>query len=216
MEDHHLELGHGPFAHIQHPRKRAYLEGVARHGVKTRAAEEAGINSSTPYSRQWREDAEYTAALEVAERMAADLLVDEARKRGAEGLVRYQFDRDGAPLRHPNECECGHHRLVHAVGEEERRTSCTECTCERFVRAYYTETAYSDRLLQFLLQGLKPETFGNRLELRGALATLDLARLPDALVDRIANGENPMQVLVSALEGGEVEGLLPPGEEAEG
>ncbi len=60
-------------------------------------------------------------------------------------------------------------------------------------------TEYSDTLLIFLLKGLRPEKYRERMELRGGLAHLDLRQLPDELLQRIANGENIMTVLASAL-----------------
>ena len=60
---------------------------------------------------------------------------------------------------------------------------------------------YSDVLLIFLLKGLRPEKYRDRVELRGAMANLDLSQLPDHLIERIAKGEHPLSVLASAIEG---------------
>ena len=60
---------------------------------------------------------------------------------------------------------------------------------------------YSDVLLIFLLKGLRPEKYKDRIELRGVLANLDLSQLPDHLIERIAKGEHPLSVLASAIEG---------------
>ena len=54
---------------------------------------------------------------------------------------------------------------------------------------------YSDTLLIVLMRGLMPERYGNRVEVRGSLANLDVSKLPDHLVARIAAGEHPMAVL---------------------
>ncbi len=62
-----------------------------------------------------------------------------------------------------------------------------------------TVCEYSDILLIFLLKGLRPEKYRERIELKGGLAHLDLRQLPDSLLERIANGENIMSVLASAL-----------------
>ena len=68
---------------------------------------------------------------------------------------------------------------------------------------------YSDNLLMFLLKGLRPEKYRERVELNGGLASIDLNQLPDALLDRIIAGEHPMSVLASATE--EIKRLaLPP------
>ena len=66
---------------------------------------------------------------------------------------------------------------------------------------------YSDTLLIFLMKGLMPERYGNRREFRGSLANLDISKLPDALVARIAAGEHPLAVLASAAPS-----VLEPGE----
>ncbi len=58
---------------------------------------------------------------------------------------------------------------------------------------------YSDVLAIFLLKGLRPERYKDRVEMRGALANLDLNLLPDEAIDRIANGEPVMAVLASMV-----------------
>ena len=58
---------------------------------------------------------------------------------------------------------------------------------------------YSDTLLIFLLKGLRPEKYKERMELKGGLARIDLRQLPDHLLERIANGEHVMSVLASAV-----------------
>ncbi len=60
-------------------------------------------------------------------------------------------------------------------------------------------TEYSDILTIFLLKGLRPDRYRERVEVRGGLAHLDLRQLPDELLQRIAQGENIMSVLASAL-----------------
>jgi hypothetical protein len=74
---------------------------------------------------------------------------------------------------------------------------------------------YSDLLTIFLLKGLRPERYKERVEMRGALANLDLNLLPDEAIDRIANGEPVMAVLASMVPraGEAVPGLLAPPEE---
>lgn len=63
---------------------------------------------------------------------------------------------------------------------------------------------FSDVLLIFKLKGAVPEKYKDRVEMRGALATLDMGQLSDAQVARIAAGEHPMSVLAGA-------GALPAG-----
>ncbi len=73
---------------------------------------------------------------------------------------------------------------------------------------------YSDVLLIFLLKGLRPERYRDRVELRGLLANLNLDALPDHLIARLAAGENPLGVLASAAaEGSAVLRLAPAQEE---
>ena len=57
---------------------------------------------------------------------------------------------------------------------------------------------YSDILLIFLLKGMKPEKYQERVQVRGSLANIDMSKLPDELVARMAAGENPHAVLASA------------------
>ncbi len=69
-----------------------------------------------------------------------------------------------------------------------------------------TVRRYSDVLLIFLLKSLRPERYRERVDVRGVLAHLDVSRLPDELVSRLAAGENPITVLAPILQQGE----LPP------
>ena len=68
-------------------------------------------------------------------------------------------------------------------------------------------TEYSDVLLIQLLKGAMPERYGNRVEHRTVLSNLDISKLPDHLIARIADGEHPMAVLASAASS-----MLEPGE----
>ncbi len=63
-----------------------------------------------------------------------------------------------------------------------------------------TVRRYSDVLLMFLLKGLRPEQYRERYEVKGSLANLDLRRLPDELIERLAAGENPISVLAPILQ----------------
>jgi hypothetical protein len=79
--------GPSPFSEIQHPKKRAFLRALVETGGNvTRACELVGIDRSTPYSRQWKEDAEFQAVLESARYMAAEALESEAIRRAFEGV----------------------------------------------------------------------------------------------------------------------------------
>ncbi len=64
----------------------------------------------------------------------------------------------------------------------------------------------------FLLKGIRPDKYKDRVEFKGALASIDLNKLPDELIARIAAGEHPLSVLASATA--EVKRLaLPSGSE---
>ncbi len=75
---------------------------------------------------------------------------------------------------------------------------------------------YSDVLLMFYLKALRPEKFRERYEVRGTLAHLDLRRLPDDLIERLAKGESPLTVLAPLLQAGELPALGPGKENAAG
>ncbi len=64
-----------------------------------------------------------------------------------------------------------------------------------------TVRKYSDVLLIFLLKSLRPDRYRERVDVRGVLAHLDVSLLPDELVARLANGENPISVLAPVLQG---------------
>jgi hypothetical protein len=77
---------------------------------------------------------------------------------------------------------------------------------------------YSDVLSIFLLKGLRPDRYKDRVQLQGALANLDMNTLPDEAIERIARGEHIMSVLASMVPraGEAVPGLLKaPSEPAE-
>lgn len=64
-----------------------------------------------------------------------------------------------------------------------------------------TVRRYSDVLLIFLLKGLLPERYRERMDVRRSLAHIDLTQLPDHLLARIAAGEHPFSVLAPGQEG---------------
>lgn len=59
---------------------------------------------------------------------------------------------------------------------------------------------YSDILLIFLLKGALPERYGDRVQLRTQLQGLDLGKLPDQFIRRIAAGEPLLAVLAGVAE----------------
>jgi hypothetical protein len=76
------------FKEIRHPKKRAYVTALALTGNRTRAAELAGVERTTPYTRQWKEDEELQEAVRRAKEMAADRIEDELYRRGVEGVEK--------------------------------------------------------------------------------------------------------------------------------
>ena len=67
-----------------------------------------------------------------------------------------------------------------------------------------TVRRYSDVLLIFTLKGLLPDRYRERVDVRGVLAHLDVNALPDALIARLAAGENPISVLAPIVQAGEL------------
>lgn len=178
---------------------RAYLIAYALTASHSRATAVAKVAHDTP--RKWERagDPAYLEALAEAEDCIAARLEDEARRRAVDGSRSYKFTKDGTALRHPELCDCEHDRKAHARAEDgEQRVACTLCSCAKFTPAPYFEHAYSDRLLELLLKAQRPEKYGDRLNLKGVLGTLDMGRLPDELVARIAAGDDPVQVVLSA------------------
>ena len=56
---------------------------------------------------------------------------------------------------------------------------------------------YSDNLLMFVLKGLLPDKYRERVEVRGSIAAIAYNKLPDHLLQRISDGEHPLSVLAS-------------------
>jgi hypothetical protein len=128
------------FEHITHPRKRAFLHAYAIAGRVKFAAEYAKVKRELHYD--WKaKDAEYLAAFKVAEAMAADALVDEAKRRAHKGTREYILYK-GEIVTRP---------VVDADGVVTERP--------------ILKRRYSDSLLQFLIEGLKPDTFHERREI---------------------------------------------------
>ncbi len=65
---------------------------------------------------------------------------------------------------------------------------------------------YSDNLLMFRLKALMPDKYRERVPAPSSIATIDLNKLPDHLIARIAAGEHPLSVLAgepSATDSGQ-------------
>lgn len=221
-----------PWPLVREPKKRAWLKGYALTGIKKAASRAAGVGQTTYVSWQ-RSDPNFMAAVAVAEQMCADMMEDEATRRAVHGERRYKFDR-GTPKVHPDRCECGHdRRRWHARAEVKRPVGislpgekeevATEilwgpclkpgCECGGFEGEPYYELEKSDDLLKFMLQGARPNKYAQRVLMGPDLNNLDLEAIArtgpagQALVARIAAGENAFAVLASATE--EVLKLLP-------
>lgn len=191
------------YSDVQQANMRAFLESYSQHGIVTRAAAAAGIDQSTPYSVPWKRNAIFQAAFKRAQEAADRRLLDAARIRSVEGLKSYKFTRDGSPLRHPEMCECGHGLGLHPRTDDPddgRGCQHPDCDCARFLGAPYYENAVSDRLLDTMLKARFPSEFSKKVEKRTVLTRLDVSKLPDHMVDRIAAGEPALQVLASEAE----------------
>ncbi len=196
------EMGEGEeaFQQITHGTKRAFLAAYAVTGRKNKACEAVGIDMSLLYSSFWKHDVEFQDACTEAYQMSADRMVDAATERAVDGTTSYKFHK-GIPMRHPDRCECGHDRVAwHVKGGGSSPCAEPDCACSDFSGEFYREQNFSDNLLKFLLTGAMPERYGHKVELRGALANLDMAKLPPGLVARIAAGEHPLQVLAAAAD----------------
>lgn len=210
------EAEQSPFAEIGHPRMRAWLESLATTGSKVKACDSSGVSRATPYTRQWQDWPGFKDAEALAMRIAAEELRDEAKRRAVAGQRAYKHNgKTGAPLPHPELCDCGHSRDGHprlpAAASWDDRGPCTamDCGCPRFVPAPYFEDARSDGLLTLLLKaGLAPEFAEQRsVEVRGLIGHVDVRRLPPEAVERIAAGEWPDAVFADLRH----RGLLGPG-----
>ena len=216
MSDDDWTLDGSPFAHVAHPAKRAFLEAFAETGNKSKAAKLAGVHRRTPHTEQWTSDPVFADALEVARKMTVDLMADAAHTRAVDGVRVYKFDKDGTPLRHPEECRCGHHVEAHLRDpEDEGSHACLipDCECGTFLGRPYYDHAYSDKLLETLLRSHDPDRFRQVKEVRGWMASIDLNDLPNWAIDAIAKGENYYAVVARWADeiGGRPTGEIGPG-----
>lgn len=158
------------FGSVTHPRKRAFLHAYAITGSVKVAAAEAGVKRETHYA--WKTgDLDYAEAFVHATAMAADALIDEAKRRaqfGTKEPVLYQG------------------RVVMVLGKD-------GVTPEPLMKR-----KYADGLLQFLIENLAPGFTPKReiahstpepLKVEVA-SRIDLSHLSDeelALLDRIGS-----------------------------
>lgn len=71
------------------PRQALFLEAFSVTGTVSGAAKRSGVHRSMHYD--WLQDPTYTEGFKDAERMAADALVTEARRRALEGTEKPVF-----------------------------------------------------------------------------------------------------------------------------
>ncbi len=147
----------GPFAHISHPQKRAFLAAFVQVARIGRAASIAGVDRHLHL--YWMRDAAFREAWALARHLACEALEDEAARRAIEGVERLTGWYQGSPG---------------GVARD-----------------------YSDNLLMFVLKGLLPDKYRERVEVRGTIASIAYDKLPDTVIARIAAGEHPLSVLAS-------------------
>lgn len=207
-----VDLHPDQFADIEDLDKRVWLIAYARTGNKSRAARAAGLYSGVEYTKAWAEDEQFQEAFKLAQKIAVDGLNDEARRRATEGVKKHKFDRGGAPIRHPEECLCGHHMSEHtsvavypdSEDHDLRKVRDHYCPGEdpedpgarTFVGIPYVETEYSDGLLIRLLQAYDTR-WKDKLEVTRGLDDIPWERLPDEAIRRINSGEDPDVVLAT-------------------
>lgn len=128
---------------------RAFLASLSEQGNIRLACESEGvkIDRSTAY-RLRESDPAFAAAWAAALDQAADLLEEEARRRAYEGLRRVKFDR-GRPI------------MVPVVGADGLIVRDADGNAELVP---YVEHEYSDTLLIFLLKGVRPEKYRQRMD----------------------------------------------------
>lgn len=164
------------------PRKKtAFLKAYAVCGRISRAARAVKIERDMHY-RWMKDDPDYPAAFEEAKKKAVQAWEDEAVKRATRGVfepLSYQghFVYPVVGFQLMFSCECGRLTIKSPA------TSCPDCgrpvNPERakedperpiFSKRPYGVRKVSDRLLEFLLRGAKPDTYRDRaaVELTGA------------------------------------------------
>lgn len=85
-------MGQRLFDKIHHAKKRAFLAAYATCGHLSQAAQLAGCSRHSHY--HWLADPAYAEAWDAAQRMAADVLEDEATRR-ALGWEETRYSADG-------------------------------------------------------------------------------------------------------------------------
>ena len=128
------------FEAITHARKLAFLHAYSLTGSVKVAAASAGVKRANHYD--WKQlDPDYAGAFKLAEAMAADALIDEAKRRAQFGVKDYVLYQGQIVT----------HEVVDKDGVVTRQA--------------LMKRKYSDALLQFLIEGLKPDVFHERREI---------------------------------------------------
>lgn len=217
-----------PFHYIKDKDQRAFLLAYSILGIQTHACDAAGLRQGAQYA--WVNDPDFQRAKKVARKMSVSRLEDVTRIRAQEGVAKYKFDRHGQPLRHPENCVCGHHIREHirrspesvrghesSYGSGQPIYFCPgedpdDPDASTFYGEPYKEHKYSDNLARFLLESLDRETFGKSIDIRSRVMNIDFTKLPTPILSRIVDGESPMQVVMEYLESDQFQQLLESGD----
>ena len=195
---------HPALQRVSDPLRKAWLVAFAETGLHNEATEAVGRSYGIHY--YWKKsDPEFAYAYtHVAQPLVADGLQDVAVRRATRGIRSYKFTSSGEPVRHPEECTCGEHLEKH-IRRRSPVTGDPEWVCpgfdpgdpdaQVFLGVPYVEHKASDYLLVALLKGLKKDTFGNQLKVTKTVESIDYSKLPDHMLDRIVQGENPLNIL---------------------
>jgi len=128
---------------LTNPNQMAFLIAYAQLGTNKSAAEACGL-SKWAHVNWMRNEEQYRDAFQMAEKMYADSLMDEATRRGRDGVRRYQFHQ-GRPIMVP--CDSGHPEAVEIVDDKGKV----------HYRRHWYELEYSNPVLVKLLQAKVPE-----------------------------------------------------------
>lgn len=126
---------------------RGFLASLCDLGNVRLASEAVSIERKTAY-RLREADPDFATAWDAALDQAADLLEEEARRRAYDGVRRLKFDR-GKPI------------MVPVIGDDGLMVRDKDGNVEMVP---YIEHEYSDTLLIFLLKGIRPEKYRERVD----------------------------------------------------
>lgn len=140
-------------------KRKAFLAAFEKVGNITAAARMVQMERTN--HNAWLQDPEYRRQFEEAKESAADLLVEEARKRAVDGIDE----------------------LVIYQGEIQYTFNCEGETIPVTVKKY------SDPLLMFLIRGARPETYRDtwkgEIKHSGTVASVDLSKLTDVQLEQL-------------------------------